>query len=321
MVSSSATQPVSPQATAYGRLLTTAANMHAFMAQAGRVARTEASILVRGQTGSGKELVARYIHDQSRRADGPFHAVNCAALSRELMASELFGHKRGAFTGATHDRIGLLALTDGGTLFLDEVAEMPLDIQAGLLRVLQDRCFTPLGSSEVVHTDIRLISATHESLRRLVAAGRFREDLMYRIRVVPLYLPPLRERPGDVEMLIAQRLRQLNADNERQVRQVAADARDALLTYRWPGNVRELDNVMTYAHAIGEGDTIHLSDLPPELRGEAPPDEAWNPVEETEREQILALLQQHGGRRQTVADEMGISRATLWRRMKTLGLH
>ncbi|TGG93335.1 sigma-54-dependent Fis family transcriptional regulator [Natronospirillum operosum] len=305
---------------AYGRLLTTAPNMHAFMAQAERVARTEASILVRGQTGSGKELVARYIHDQSRRAHGPFHAINCAALSRELMASELFGHKRGAFTGATQDRIGLLALTDGGTLFLDEIAEMPMDIQAGLLRVLQDRCFTPLGSSEVVHTDIRLVSATHESLRRLVAEGRFREDLMYRIRVVPLYLPPLRERPGDVEMLLGHHLQRLNASNERQVRHIAPEALEALLTYRWPGNVRELDNVMTYAHAIGEGETIALIDLPPELRGEAPPDEAWNPVEEAEREQILALLQQHGGQRQVVADALGISRATLWRRMKTLGL-
>ncbi|MCH8550359.1 MAG: sigma 54-interacting transcriptional regulator [Natronospirillum sp.] len=312
--------PDAPQPTAYGQLLTVADSMRAFMTTAERVARTEASILVRGPTGSGKELVARHIHDRSRRASRPFHAINCAALSRELMASELFGHRRGAFTGANHDRTGLLQLTDGGTLFLDEIAEMPLDIQAGLLRVLQDRCFTPLGSSDVIHTDIRLISATHESLRSRVAEGRFREDLMYRIRVVPLYLPPLRERTGDVAMLIRDRLEQLNKREERTVEALSDDAWQTLLSYHWPGNVRELDNVMTYAHAIGEGKTIQLADLPPELRGEAPPDEAWSPVKASEREQILALLQRFSGRRQAVAEAMGISRATLWRRMKTLGL-
>lgn len=304
----------------FGGLLTVADNMRAFMAQAQRVARTEASILVRGQTGAGKELVARYIHEQSRRADKPFSAINCAALSRELMASELFGHKRGAFTGATHDRTGLLALTDGGTLFLDEIAEMPLDIQAGLLRVLQDRCFTPLGSSEVVHTDIRLVSATHESLRRLSASGAFREDLMYRVRVVPLYLPPLRARVGDVEMLTWQFIAELNRQNERTVTGLTDEAYQALMTYGWPGNIRELNNVITYSHAIGTGELIEWDDLPPELRGEAPPDEADTSVPDSEREQILALLQRLGGRKQAVAEAMGVSRATLWRKMKTLGL-
>lgn len=305
----------------FGGLLTQAPNMLTFMEQARRVARTEASILVRGQSGTGKELVARYIHQQSRRAGQPFSAINCAALSRELIASELFGHKKGAFTGASHDRVGLLQLTDGGTLFLDEIAEMPLDIQAGLLRVLQDRFFTPLGSSEVVHTDIRLISATHQSLRRLVSSGGFREDLMYRIRVVPLYLPPLKARIGDIEMLIDTLLAELNAENERQVHQIDPTAMDALLAWDWPGNIRELSNAMTYAHAIGEGDTITWTDLPPELRGEAPPDEIPDATAAgSEREHILALLQQHHGRKQAVADELGISRATLWRRMKTLGL-
>lgn len=305
----------------FGGLLTVAPNMLTFMEQARRVARTEASILVRGQSGTGKELVARYIHQQSRRAGQPFSAINCAALSRELIASELFGHKKGAFTGATHDRTGLLELTDGGTLFLDEIAEMPLDIQAGLLRVLQDRFFTPLGSSEVIHTDIRLISATHQSLRRLVSERRFREDLMYRIRVVPLYLPPLKARVGDITMLIDHMLAELNRDNERQVSAIDPPALEALLSWEWPGNIRELANAMTYAHAIGEGDTISRSDLPPELRGEAPPDETpAAPRDRTEREHLLALLQQHQGHRQAVAEELGISRATLWRRMKSLGV-
>lgn len=304
----------------FGGLLTVAPQMLDFMAQAERVARTNASILVRGQTGSGKELVARYIHHASRRAGQTFSAINCAALSRELMASELFGHKRGAFTGATGDRTGLFELTDGGTLFLDEIAEMPLDIQAGLLRVLQDHCFTPLGSSEVIHTDIRLISATHDSLRRLVADGHFREDLMYRVRVVPLYLPPLKARVGDVEMLTWQFIDELNRENERSVSCISNDAYDALLAYRWPGNIRELINVITYAHAIGEGERIEYQDLPPELRGEAPPDEAPAAPEQLERDRILELLQRHKGHKQAVADELGISRATLWRKMKTLQL-
>lgn len=304
----------------YGGLLTVARNMQDFMAQAKRVARTNASILVRGQTGSGKELVARYIHEQSRRAGRTFSAVNCAAMSRELIASELFGHKRGAFTGASQDRTGLLQLTDGGTLFLDEIAEMPLDIQAGLLRVLQDQCFTPLGSSEVIHTDIRLVSATHTSLRRRVAGGAFREDLMYRVRVVPLYLPPLKARVGDVEMLAWQFIHRLNRENERTVERIEGPAFDALMGYGWPGNVRELNNVMTYSHAIGTGDTIRLADLPPELRGEAPPDEAPESIEANERDRILDLLQRHNGHKQAVADALGVSRATLWRKMKSLQL-
>lgn len=304
----------------FGGLLTAAPNMLAFMAQAERVARTQASILVRGQTGTGKELVARYIHQRSRRASQPFSAVNCAALSRELMASELFGHKRGAFTGAVHDRTGLLSLTDGGTLFLDEIAEMPLEIQSGLLRVLQDRSYTPLGSSEVSHTDIRLISATHESLRRLSARGEFREDLMYRVRVVPLYLPPLSARVGDVEMLAWQFIHTLNRDNERTVTAIEDKAFDALLGYHWPGNVRELDNVITYSHAIGIGECITFADLPPELRGEAPPDEFQDEAPNTERDRLLTSLQRHRGKRQAVADELGISRATLWRKLKIMGL-
>ncbi|MFY0665498.1 MAG: sigma-54-dependent Fis family transcriptional regulator [Natronospirillum sp.] len=304
----------------FGGLLTVAPCMLTFMEQAARVARTNASILVRGPSGSGKELVARYIHDHSHRAGQTFSAINCAALSRELMASELFGHKRGAFTGATHDRTGLLQLTDGGTLFLDEIAEMPLDIQAGLLRVLQDRCFTPLGSSEVIHTNIRLVSATHSSLRTKVAQGDFREDLMYRIRVVPLYLPPLRERIGDIEMLAWAFIHTLNAENERTVTGITRAAYDSLLSYHWPGNIRELNNVIAYSHAIGEGAVIDLPDLPPELRGEGPPDEHSAPQADDERSALRALLQQHQGRKQVVADALGISRATLWRRIKQFGL-
>lgn len=304
----------------FSGLYTVSKKMAHFMEKAARVARTNASILVRGESGTGKELVARFLHEQSKRDGKTFSAINCAALSRELMASELFGHRKGAFTGATHDRKGLLELTDGGTLFLDEIAEMPLDIQAGLLRVLQEHCFTPLGSSEVIHTDIRLISATHESLRRKVSSQEFREDLMYRVRVVPLYLPPLIERDRDIEMLTWLFIEQLNQENERQVDKLSGDAFDALMQYRWPGNVRELNNVIEYAHAIGEGNRITLEDLPPELRGEAPPDERTETVEMLERERILEQLRMHNGQKQKAADALGMSRATLWRKMKTLDL-
>ena len=218
----------------FAGLFTVSKTMLTFMEKATRVAKTNASILVRGESGTGKELVARYLHESSARAGKMFSAINCAALSRELMASELFGHKKGAFTGASHDRTGLLELTDGGTLFLDEIAEMPLDIQAGLLRVLQEHRFTPLGSSELQHTDIRLISATHESLRRKVADRSFREDLMYRVRVVPLYLPPLIERDNDLDMLIWHFINQFNEENERSISEVHTEAMEALQQYRWP---------------------------------------------------------------------------------------
>lgn len=304
----------------YSGLYTVSKTMIQFMEKAARVAKTNASILVRGESGTGKELIARFIHEQSKRGQQTFSAINCAALSRDLMASELFGHRKGAFTGASHDRKGLLQLTDGGTLFLDEIAEMPLDIQAGLLRVLQDHCYTPLGSSEVIHTDIRLVSATHESLRRQVADHNFREDLMYRVRVVPLYLPPLIERGQDIEMLTWHFINELNNANDRTVTAIEKAAFEHLIQYRWPGNIRELHNVIEYAHAIGEGDVIAGVDLPPELLGEEPPDERELGMEEIERDNILELLRRHNGRKQIVADALGISRATLWRKMKTLKL-
>jgi len=304
--------------TRYAGLYTVSKKMIGFMEKVARVAKTEASILVRGESGTGKELVARFIHEQSRRHHQTFSAINCAALSRELMASELFGHHKGAFTGASQDRKGLLEITDGGTLFLDEIAEMPTDIQAGLLRVLQDHCYTPLGSSDIIKTNIRLVSATHESLRRKVANSEFREDLMYRVRVVPLYLPPLIERDRDIEMLSWLFIDELNKANERTVANIEQSAFDCIMQYRWPGNIRELHNVIEYAHAIGEGDVITQGDLPPELLGQEPPDERNLNAQEIEREQIIDLLRIHNGKKQIVADKLGISRATLWRKMKTL---
>ena len=292
-----------------------------------RVARTEASILIRGETGTGKELVAHALHKLSRRAGGPFQAVNCATLTPELLASELFGHVRGAFTGAIRDRQGLFSLADQGTLFLDEVAELPLDLQARLLRVLQERSFVPVGGTEPVRVNVRILAATHRSLRREVEARRFRADLLYRIRVVPLYLPSLAEREGDVEALGWHFVDELNQQGFRKVERFSVAARNALLAHDWPGNVRELRNVLEYGFAVGEGPVFDVDDLTPELRGEPPPQsshEQPTAVPSTtvaERRRLLEALDSSGGHRGKAAALLGMSRTTLWRKLREHRLH
>ncbi|NOT83678.1 MAG: sigma 54-interacting transcriptional regulator, partial [Methylococcaceae bacterium] len=205
-------------------------------------AETAANVLVRGESGAGKELVARAIHDLSSRRYAPFLAINCAALSSNLLESELFGHVRGAFTGAIKDHSGLFQRANGGTLFLDEVAELPLELQAKLLRVLQERNYIPVGGDHELSTDVRIVAATHRSLREEVKNGRFREDLMYRLRVVPIFIPSLRERREDVGLLIWHFIGQHNSDNFRRIEKIEPQAMRALLDYPWPGNVRELHN-------------------------------------------------------------------------------
>ncbi len=284
-----------------------------------RVARTEASILIRGETGTGKELVARAVHALSGRADGPFRALNCATLTPEMLASELFGHVRGAFTGAVKDRPGLFALADTGTLFLDEVAEIPVDIQARLLRVLQEHSFVPVGAIEPARVDVRLVAATHRSLRAAVEASQFRADLMYRIRVVPLFLPALRDRPGDIEALAWHFIDHFNGDELRRVEAVSEETMRALLEYRWPGNVRELRNVLEYAFAVGQGPVLTVDELTPELRGERPPEPAERSqltARDLERERIIEALNKAGGRKGDAAELLGISRSTLWRKLR-----
>ncbi|MCA9609465.1 MAG: sigma-54-dependent Fis family transcriptional regulator, partial [Myxococcales bacterium] len=280
--------------------------------------------LIRGESGTGKELVAKALHDCSPRAGHPFKAVNCATFTGELLASELFGHTRGAFTGAVRDKPGLLQLADKGTVFLDEVAEMALDVQARLLRVLQDQTFVPLGGTTSQKVDVRFVSATHEGLRELVEQGRFRQDLMYRIRVVLLYLPPLADRTGDVEALTWHFIAQFNHDGFRHIDAIAPDAWVALMAYRWPGNVRELRNNLEQAFALGEGPVLRLEELAPELQDgvdEGPVVDAdrrsWQQIE---RDRIVAALEDHGGRRSEAADTLGMSRTTLWRKLKKHGL-
>ncbi len=284
-----------------------------------RVARTEASILIRGETGTGKELVARAAHSLSRRADRPFRALNCATLTPELLASELFGHVRGAFTGAIKDRPGLFQLADTGSLFLDEVAEIPVDIQARLLRVLQEKSFVPVGATDAIRVNVRLIAATHRSLRAAVEASEFRADLMYRIRVVPLFLPALRDRPGDIEALAWHFIDRFNEEGHRRIEAITEEAMAALLEYGWPGNVRELRNVLEYAFAVGLGPTLSLHDLTPELRGERPPeppDRKNLTARDLERQRIIEALNKAGGRKGEAAALLGISRSTLWRKLR-----
>ena len=278
-----------------------------------RVAKTDSTVLVRGETGTGKERVAHAIHECSRRASKPFRAINCATLTPELLASELFGHVRGAFTGAVRDHDGLFAQADTGTIFLDEIAELPLMLQAQLLRVLQERSFIPVGGTKSQHVDVRLVAATNKALRTEVAEGRFREDLMYRVRVIPIFLAPLVERAGDVEALLWKFIDDFNAHGLRHIESIASDAMDAILDYPWPGNIRELQNLVEYAFALGIGPVLKLEELPPELRGEAPTSRR---LPGDERERIRLALEKADGRKAEAAASLNMSRSTLWRKMK-----
>ncbi|MDD2738531.1 MAG: sigma 54-interacting transcriptional regulator [Methylomonas lenta] len=285
------------------------------------VAETEATVLIRGESGTGKELVANALHLESARHNKPFMAINCAALTPSLLESELFGHVKGAFTGAVRNHAGVFQRAHEGTLFLDEVAELPLELQAKLLRVLQEQSFIPVGADAAITVDVRIIAATHRSLREEVKAGRFREDLMYRLRVVPVFLPPLRERRQDVNLLLWQCIQEHNQHGPRHVDSIAPEAMRRLLDYRWPGNVRELKNVVEYAFAVGRGNEITLDDLPPEFREAPAPNSFLAPVSKNirqgnEADLIREALQAANGHMETAARSIGMSRATFWRKRK-----
>jgi len=280
-----------------------------------------------GESGTGKEVLARALYRRSRRAGGPFVAVNCAAISTSLLESELFGHERGAFTGAVARKPGRFELADGGTLLLDEVAELSPEAQAGLLRVLEERKLMRLGGTSLVAVDVRVIAATHVDLKEAVAARRFREDLYYRLSVLVTVIPPLRERREDVEALARHFLDLLARRATRRVDGIAPAALDALTSYRWPGNVRELRNVIERAVMLGTGDVIEVDDLPPEIRGShpAPAPVAGEqvtlplPVDELERHNLLAALAVTGGNKTRAARLLGIDRVTLYNRLRKHG--
>ncbi len=290
------------------------------------IEHSEATVLLAGESGTGKERVAHAIHVNSPRRGGPFVAVNCGALPGELLESELFGHVRGAFTGAVRDRVGRFELAAGGTLFLDEVADLPLHLQVKLLRVLQEHSFERVGESESRSTDARIVAATNVDLQRAVQQGRFRDDLYYRLRVVPIRLPALRERREDIEPLATHLLARVAARRGRALR-FSPDALRALICYTWPGNVREMENALEYAVAVCKGQTILPEDLPQELSGgragEPIADAKRADESQTERDEadrLRAVLDAHRWRREETARALGISRSTLWRRLRELGL-
>jgi len=256
---------------AFGTLQSRSPRMHELFELIDQAAPTNATLLIQGESGTGKELVAREIHKRSRRAAGPFHAVNCAAISPEILESEFFGHERGAFTGAFALKKGRFEVAHTGTIFLDEVGELPLELQAKLLRVLEERSFERVGGTKPIQVDVRLVAATNRDLATMVQQGRFREDLYYRLRVVPIRLPSLRERMEDVELLVEGLLQRVAEREGRPVLRLSSEALRLMLDYHWPGNVRELANAIEYVSVIAKGPVVQAADLPRELRSQPVP--------------------------------------------------
>jgi two-component system, NtrC family, response regulator HydG len=287
-----------------------------------RAARVDSTVLITGESGVGKERIARLIHEESGRAHKAFVAVNCAAVTESLLESELFGHARGSFTGATHDRPGLFEAAHGGTLFLDEVGEVPAAMQARLLRVLQEREVRRVGENVNRKVDVRLVAATNRQLQAEVAAGRFRQDLYYRLRVIELKVPPLRERRDDLLPLARLLLAEATERLGRPVLGLTPEAAEQLLRYEWPGNVRELANALERAVALCEGSRVEKDDLPEEVRAAPPsllPGERPRTLEAMERQYVLAVLAHNGGNRARTAEQLDIGLATLYRKLKQYG--
>ncbi len=299
-----------------GEFITRNREMLEMLELAGRVAESNISVLIEGESGTGKELVAQLIYQKSPRAGRPFVKINCAALPEHLLESELFGHVKGAFTGAVKDRQGRFALADGGTIFLDEIAELSPTIQAKLLRVLQNKEFERLGESKTTQVDVRVIAATNKNLDEALKEGTFREDLFYRLNTMRLKLLPLRERPEDIPLLIQYFLRKFSPDT---VRELAPEATQALRAYRWSGNVRELEHVIERAVLLAKNHLITLDHLPEEVRSTLDKPQSALSLEEMERLHIKRVLQ-HARDYDDAAQILGIDPATLWRKRKKYGL-
>jgi two-component system, NtrC family, response regulator HydG len=289
-----------------------------------RVAKVDSTVLISGESGSGKERIARLIHDASPRAGGPFIAVNCGAITETLLESELFGHARGAFTGATHDRPGLFEAANSGTLLLDEVGEVSPAMQVKLLRALQEREIRRVGENRSRRIDVRVLAATNRDLAHGVAGGAFRQDLYYRLKVVELHVPALRERRDDVLPLARVLLAGAALRMKRELSGLAPAVADQLLRHAWPGNVRELENAMERAVALARGTRVELEDLPEEIRRAAPVTVAAagpvRPLADVEREHIVAALALNGGNQTRTAEQLHIGSATLYRKLKSYGL-
>ena len=295
--------------------------MKKVMEIAEQVAASDVTVLITGESGTGKELIARTIHEKSARANGAFVAANCSALPESLFESEMFGHEKGAFTGAVRRHIGRFELADGGTLFLDEVADMPHQYQVDLLRVLQEREISRIGGEAPVKVDVRIISGTNRDIRQAVADGIFRDDLYYRLNVVPIELPPLREREGDSPLLIDTFLQEFNEQHGKAV-VLPQKVLKVLLQYPWPGNVREMRNLVERMVVTADRDEVTLDTLPTEVRfySEKPAFDLESATREAERKAIIAALEQTGDHRERAAEILGISVRTLHYKLKKLGL-
>jgi len=296
----------------------------------GKLARSQAPVYISGESGAGKELAARLIHETGPRSDQPFIPVNCGAIPAELMESEFFGHKKGSFTGAVNDKQGLFQAADGGTLFLDEVADLPLDMQVKLLRAIQEKAIRPIGAQQEIPINVRILSATHKDLHQLTETGRFRQDLYYRINVIELHMPSLRERPEDIPLLVVHFLRQIAREWQTETPRLDPDAMAALQQYAFPGNVRELENILERAMTLCEGNVIQESDLRltagnEPLSGEfAQPDftdqDLDSALNNTERDAIMRALEQTRFNKTAAAKLLGLSFRQLRYRIKKLGI-
>lgn len=316
-----------------GRLLAESEKMKDILKTVDQIASSGATVLIEGESGTGKELIAHRIHEQSARNQKPFVAVHCAALTESLLASELFGHEKGAFTGASERKVGRFERAHGGTLFLDEVGEISLETQVKLLRVLQEREFERVGGAKTIRVDVRLICATNKNLLDEVRAGRFREDLYYRLNVIYLKVPPLRERRSDIPPLAQSFLEHFAKLNAKKIDSFQPEALEALKNYAWPGNVRELKNIMERMVVLAQGDVVSLALIPDDIRygrdsSTARRDPSINPaalpqtaqLEDVEKEFIRAKLSEANGNKSLAAKKLGISRRTLYRKIEAYGL-
>ena len=321
------TQAVSDRYT-YHDMIGKSPAMKKIFEMAAVVAETDATILIQGATGTGKDILAKVIHSMGKRSERPFVKVNCAAIPDNLLESELFGYARGAFTGAHQDKPGRFELADRGTIFLDEIGDIPISLQAKLLRVLEDREFYPLGSRQTRTVDVRIISATNRELEKRVAQGLFREDLFYRLNVMQIKLPPLKDRREDLPLLIPHIVRKLSASKENPPTELSKEVLDVLLNHDYPGNVRELENILEHALIICRGDKVMPEHLPVFLQSRNSPEKAASSAahgpgtgaHEAEREEMLQALGRFNGHRAKTAQSLGIDRTTLWRKMKKFGI-
>lgn len=301
-------------------LLGKSALMQNLYEQIRNAAISEAPVLICGESGTGKNLVANAIHSLSRRKDGPFISLNCVSLNEHLLESELFGHKRGSFTGAISDRTGRFEAAHNGTIFLDEIGDMPLIMQAKLLRVLEEKVVERVGENRPIPVNVRLISATNKDLYKLVSQGKFREDLLYRVNSIFIKTPPLREKIEDIPILAFHYLKKISVVNNKEIKRISPEAIDIIENYSWPGNVRQLINALEHSAITCKGDTIEVSDLPDYIFHNKKLESIEGNSNRINKEKIRSALLMHKGNKTLTARHLGVSRVTLWKKLKELGI-